>query len=305
MCVMERVYLLLRENQQTGPFTIGELLQQQLRSTDMIWIEGKSTAWTYLSELELDVHVPEKNDTTPGPVKAKDEIEQKAEELRQKVLTFPSRAFDPRRPVEIESYGPAPAEEDEIEFVDHRQRRKARQNLVVTETLLTCVVIGLFITGIYKGPSFLATKKRVNEAAAVKLNTGDDHAAHKAVVQPTTIAVAPPDTIQQNTDSLGLLANTRMIIGKKTHSDSSTVKMLPADDSSRAQPLAKQAEPEPKIDTPVTVFKKQDTQATKKEPAPAVTQDNAKPETAKDEGKDEKKGFLRGLFKKKKKHDGE
>ena len=50
---MERVYLLLRNNQQTGPFTIDELLQQQLRPSDMIWMEGKSAAWTYLSELEL------------------------------------------------------------------------------------------------------------------------------------------------------------------------------------------------------------------------------------------------------------
>ena len=57
---MQRVYLLLRNNQQTGPYTIGELLQQQLRPSDMIWIEGESTAWTYLSELELkpSLHEP-------------------------------------------------------------------------------------------------------------------------------------------------------------------------------------------------------------------------------------------------------
>ena len=56
---MERVYLLLRNNQQTGPFTIGELLQQQLIPSDMIWIEGKSVAWTYLSELELTPFIKE------------------------------------------------------------------------------------------------------------------------------------------------------------------------------------------------------------------------------------------------------
>src|SRR3954470_19697496 len=50
---MDKVYLLLRDNQQTGPFTIGELLQQQLLPTDMLWIEGRSTAWAYLSEMEL------------------------------------------------------------------------------------------------------------------------------------------------------------------------------------------------------------------------------------------------------------
>jgi len=47
------MYLLLRDGRQSGPFTIGELLQQQVRPTDMIWIEGKSTAWCYLYEMQL------------------------------------------------------------------------------------------------------------------------------------------------------------------------------------------------------------------------------------------------------------
>ena len=76
---MDKVYLLLRNNQQTGPFTIGELLQQQLQPSDMIWIEGKSTAWTYLSELELIPFVknPEAAVQKNHP-KTVDEIERKA-----------------------------------------------------------------------------------------------------------------------------------------------------------------------------------------------------------------------------------
>jgi len=46
---MQKVYLLLRNNRQSGPFTIDELWQQQLRPDDMVWIEGKSTAWAYLN----------------------------------------------------------------------------------------------------------------------------------------------------------------------------------------------------------------------------------------------------------------
>src|ERR1700750_961441 len=68
---MDKVYLLLRNNQQTGPFTIGELLQQQLLPTDMLWIEGRSTAWAYLSELELqpsiDKSVQPIKETVPDP----------------------------------------------------------------------------------------------------------------------------------------------------------------------------------------------------------------------------------------------
>ncbi|MGZ3847343.1 MAG: GYF domain-containing protein, partial [Flavisolibacter sp.] len=79
---MERVYLLLRNNQQTGPFTIGELLQQQLKSSDMIWIEGKSAAWTYLSELELTPFIHhDETSNQQVQLKKEDEIERKAEEL--------------------------------------------------------------------------------------------------------------------------------------------------------------------------------------------------------------------------------
>ena len=43
---MNKVYLLLRKNLQTGPYTYEELLQQQLLPTDLIWVEGKSTRIT-------------------------------------------------------------------------------------------------------------------------------------------------------------------------------------------------------------------------------------------------------------------
>ncbi len=43
---MERVYLLLRQNTESGPFTLPELKQLQLQPTDLVWVEGTSTAWS-------------------------------------------------------------------------------------------------------------------------------------------------------------------------------------------------------------------------------------------------------------------
>src|SRR5215216_4074246 len=122
---MERIYLLLRDNQQTGPFTIGELLQQQLRPSDMIWIEGRSTAWTYLSELELIPFVKNSGVVEPDKqIKTEDEIERKAEELRQRVLAAAPKTYFPRRTVEIETYtSPYKLPEDEIQFIDRRKER--------------------------------------------------------------------------------------------------------------------------------------------------------------------------------------
>lgn len=49
---MQKVYLLLRNNQQTGPYTFEELLHLQLKPFDLIWVEGKSYGWRYPNEVE-------------------------------------------------------------------------------------------------------------------------------------------------------------------------------------------------------------------------------------------------------------
>ncbi len=48
---MQKVYLLLRNNSQSGPFNIDELLQHDLRPTDLVWEEGKSIGWSHPYEI--------------------------------------------------------------------------------------------------------------------------------------------------------------------------------------------------------------------------------------------------------------
>lgn len=48
-----KVYRLLRNNQETGPFTAEELLQKGLKPYDLIWVDGKSAAWRYPSEVDV------------------------------------------------------------------------------------------------------------------------------------------------------------------------------------------------------------------------------------------------------------
>ena len=53
-------YLLLRDNLQSGPYSLDELKSAGIRSTDMLWIEGKSKSWLYpdeMEELQAYVHV--------------------------------------------------------------------------------------------------------------------------------------------------------------------------------------------------------------------------------------------------------
>jgi hypothetical protein len=45
-------YLLLRDNKQFGPLTLDELKQKGFKAYDLVWVEGKSAAWRYPSEIE-------------------------------------------------------------------------------------------------------------------------------------------------------------------------------------------------------------------------------------------------------------
>src|SRR5688500_5270433 len=87
---MERVYLLLRNNLESGPFTFDELLQQQLRPSDLIWVEGRSTEWAHLSEFEfLPKHI-DVDHTAPEGEKQfhRDSIESRAEAIRINTLSY-------------------------------------------------------------------------------------------------------------------------------------------------------------------------------------------------------------------------
>src|SRR5215210_237262 len=45
-------YLLLRDNKQSGPYSVTDLAKHGLKPYDLVWLEGKSAAWRYPSELE-------------------------------------------------------------------------------------------------------------------------------------------------------------------------------------------------------------------------------------------------------------
>ena len=45
-------YLLLRDNKQSGPYSVSELASFGLKAYDLVWLEGKSAAWRYPSEIE-------------------------------------------------------------------------------------------------------------------------------------------------------------------------------------------------------------------------------------------------------------
>jgi hypothetical protein len=62
---MHKVYLLIRRNKQTGPYTLEELVQLGLQPFDLVWVEGKSAAWAYPSEITaLQPYLKKDDDAT-------------------------------------------------------------------------------------------------------------------------------------------------------------------------------------------------------------------------------------------------
>ena len=63
---MQKPYSLLRNNKQSGPYSLEELLLLNLKPFDLVWVEGKSGGWSYSTEIDaLKQHVekaPEKEE---------------------------------------------------------------------------------------------------------------------------------------------------------------------------------------------------------------------------------------------------
>jgi len=82
-------YLLLRDNKETGPFSLEELLKMGLKAYDLVWIPGKSAAWRYPSEIdELKPYAPKVEEQPfdrffkkPGTAKQTDPVPAPREEI--------------------------------------------------------------------------------------------------------------------------------------------------------------------------------------------------------------------------------
>lgn len=75
-------YLLLRDNQQSGPYTIEEIRKKGLHPSDLIWIEGHSLSWSFPAEIDdLKVYI------TATKKKRVVRPQQNAEQVEQPVST--------------------------------------------------------------------------------------------------------------------------------------------------------------------------------------------------------------------------
>lgn len=123
-------YLLLRNNQKSGPLSFDELLKSGLKPYDLVWVEGKSAAWRYPSEIpELKPYAPvveeqpydrfyKKEPETEKPVvviQDKYAIEEKYEKYIPKksvFVTMPGSAQAQKPQPQVKKPEPAPVIEE-------------------------------------------------------------------------------------------------------------------------------------------------------------------------------------------------
>lgn len=93
-------YLLLRDNKESGPFTLDELLHHGLKPYDLIWIKEKSAAWRYPSEIgELKAFAPAVE-------------EQPFDRFYKKTSDEPEKDQAPAHDPELERFLPQPRTEE-------------------------------------------------------------------------------------------------------------------------------------------------------------------------------------------------
>ena len=196
---MSKIYLLLRNNRQTGPFSTEELLEQQLKPNDLVWVEGRSAGWMHPAEIEAlkpflkfeaapkpapakrtgklqPKHVfvslpPERPQAPTSEVQAED-LEEKAERLRQRAVAYqnqvPSNQLETKYAQEI-----GDLEENYTGWIyeqSMRRKKQARKKRMIaasaTAALLALAAFVMYpISGEEKAAT-IATVPALNEQQA-------------------------------------------------------------------------------------------------------------------------------------------
>jgi hypothetical protein len=158
-------YLLLRNNKESGPFTIDEIKEMTLKAYDLLWIVGKSAAWRYPGEIpEIKPFAP------PVPEPTEDNYRKKKSESLNAITkeTTPQKTTSSLKSV----YVNLPAEKKQVSIQKERfiiewdsseektpalrnsdlyTKKHSRPARISGKILWTCTIILLFGAGLLTG----------------------------------------------------------------------------------------------------------------------------------------------------------
>ena len=149
-----KYFLLLRNNKQTGPYSIDEITTLKLLSTDLIWIEGISSCWKHPQEMDefSNLTITEKKITptyrtttssTEDSIRSRVfvSLPQSIEKINTEVKST-SRKIDNEN-LELEVKYAKPLEEIKEMYVENLQKRNTWRNSSFNYTTIV-VPVGMF-----------------------------------------------------------------------------------------------------------------------------------------------------------------
>ncbi|RYY82591.1 MAG: DUF4339 domain-containing protein, partial [Chitinophagaceae bacterium] len=180
---MSERYYLLRNNRESGPFALDELLQQCLLPGDLIWVEGRSQNWTAPYELpEVEQAIPKGYSYSPSEPATFDHISDREQALRAEGLRRRALAalYQQQPPVHIGTPRPemntgfALVDPEGLEVIRHKPERVRG---ALPEFLLFCTLSALVVIG-WRGGVFahlIQVRTPAAEVAAQRLTNESNH----------------------------------------------------------------------------------------------------------------------------------
>jgi hypothetical protein len=231
---MQKVYLLLRNNQQTGPYNLEQLLQFDLKPYDLIWIEGRSAGWYYPQEIKaLHPYLPfvqkqtqpiASNAVQPQPPKTEAEQPKKVfvsmplNTIREEPAPKTSSTNSPGYQAEVNKFSEPVHQQKEVEelktfyarrledveadYTNWIYQKKTKKKSVVSKkgVIAACLIVGVAFGGWWAVNTFSATEdKNVQEQTSFlpAQNELSQDSVLKTDVSPTAVS-SPTKKLKQN-----------------------------------------------------------------------------------------------------------
>ena len=299
---MEKVYLLLRNNIERGPFKYEQLLGQSLVPNDLIWIEGESMSWMTPTELE-EFHKNNEHHLNVEPVPS---VVPKASHIAHPTRNqlFGPRSSSFKAPIADRQNIPidSPILLNEGEEIDIRIHKKGGK-LVSLDQLAGAAFIALVLTTAWFGRHqfFAENQETVSVVTPAAFMSEQSFAAKKEVAQ---TAIIPTENIQ---DSM-VIAIPENSPAKNTFVTAKKNSTASLNNNSIAKSSAEEVEtsdiPEVKSEVPAVEAAPIIKEETKSEPAQSDSDNNNETSNVAVEDVKKKKSLgqaIKGIFKKKNK----
>ena len=222
---MQKIYRILRNNKELGPFELDELVHLPVQPTDLVWQDGKSAAWLYPSEIDTlktySAFAPDPASSVKAsapvipmiqqPVSelepvdeemlTSEKLEKKAEEIFQRVQAYSAENKEPQAEIKY-----ARSLEDlKYEYADWLHKKKTKKRFVIS-LQLKLIALSIFIM-VITGVLLLGNKEepaRIENISTVSKPSETDNTAQKPKknLQPAGAALPVPATQKESTSSV-------------------------------------------------------------------------------------------------------